>query len=255
VGRLYAGTSGFAYPDWAPLFYPSGTRAEALLPFYAGTFRAVELNNTFYARPTEAKVRSWLAATPSEFRFSVKGQRGATLRALQQGAPDSVAWLVESLRPFGERLGTVLYRVPADVRRDDERLGALLGNWPADIPLTMEFQDPSWLVDEVLDPLRSRGVALCATDLDELAEPPSLHLTAPYLYLRLRRTDYDDAGIAAWAARIQPFLDAGHDAYVFFKHDAVGNATRLASALIAATDRLRVSAAADAGHGPAREPA
>ena len=24
-GRLYVGTSGFAYPDWAPLFYPAGS--------------------------------------------------------------------------------------------------------------------------------------------------------------------------------------------------------------------------------------
>ena len=67
--------------------------------------------------------------------------------------------LVESLRPFGERLGTVLYRVPADVRRDDGRLAALLAEWPRDVPLTMEFQDASWLDDEVLGLLREHDAA------------------------------------------------------------------------------------------------
>jgi uncharacterized protein YecE (DUF72 family) len=196
------------------------------------------LNNTFYARPTEAKVKAWLAATPEDFRFSVKGQRGATMRALLQDPAGSVAWLVESLRPFGDRLGSVLYRVPADVKRVDERLAALLAAWPRDVPLTMEFQDPSWLMDEVLHLLRDHGAAWCTTDLDELPEPPSLHVTGPFLYLRLRRTDYDDAAVEAWAARIRPFLDSGLDVYAFFRHDDVGNAARLATALMAATERL-----------------
>ena len=41
--------------------------------------------------------------------------------------------------------------------------------------------------------------------------------TADWGYLRLRRCDYDDAGLAAWAERIraQPWKKA----YVFFKHE------------------------------------
>jgi uncharacterized protein YecE (DUF72 family) len=167
------------------------------------------------------------------------------MRALLQDAPGSVAWLIESIRPFGERLGTVLYRVPADVKRNDDRLAALLDAWPGDIPLTMEFQDPSWLVDEVLRPLADNGVALCATDLDDDLEPPTLRVTAPFLYVRLRRTTYDAASLSAWAARVAPFLEAGHDVFAFFKHDETGDATRLAHDLIAATDR-RLAAEASA---------
>jgi uncharacterized protein YecE (DUF72 family) len=160
------------------------------------------------------------------------------MRALRNDPADPVAWLLESLRPFGERLGSVLYRVPADVHRANERLAALLAAWPREVPLTMEFQDPSWLMDEVLDLLRAHGAAWCTTDLDELPEPPSIHVTAPFLYLRLRRTDYDDAAVDAWAARIRPFLDSGLDVYAFFRHDDIGNAAVLATGLMAATDRL-----------------
>jgi uncharacterized protein YecE (DUF72 family) len=46
--------------------------------------------------------------------------------------------------------------------------------------------------------------------------------TGPFLYLRLRRTDYDETALDAWARRLVPFLDDGADAYVLFRHDADG---------------------------------
>jgi uncharacterized protein YecE (DUF72 family) len=173
----------------------------------------------------------------------VKGQRGATMRALMVDPTGSVKWLVESIRPFGERLGTVLYRVPENVARNDDQLAALLEAWPRDVPLTMEFQDPSWMVDEVLDALRAHGATICATDLDDAPEPPSLHLTGPFLYVRLRRTDYAPAEIDAWAARFVPFLDAGRDVFAFFRHDETGEGAIRAMALQAAVERERASAA------------
>ena len=57
------------------------------------------------------------------------------------------------------------------------------------------------------------------------------------LYLRLRRTSYDEAELAAWAARVTPFLDAGRDAYVFFRHDETGRATDFARSFMAAVDQ------------------
>jgi uncharacterized protein YecE (DUF72 family) len=148
-GRLLVGTSGFAYPDWAPRFYPPGLRSSDLLSFYASRFPACELNNTFYRQPTEAAVRAWLAATPAAFRFAVKAQRGASYRSLMVDPATSVPWLTEPLARFGERLGTVLFRVPQGVRLDLGRLAALLERWPPAMPLTLEFEDPSWHVDEV----------------------------------------------------------------------------------------------------------
>lgn len=233
-GRLYVGTSGFAYPGWSPLFYPPGLRGDGLLPFYARHFPACELNNTFYQQPSESKVAAWLAATPDDFRFAVKAQRGGSFRALRVDPVASVPWLTAPLARFGARLGTVLFRVPDNVPIDLPRLEALLAEWPPGLPLTVEFQDPSWHVDEVFDALTGARAALCATELPEDEGPPSLRLTGPFLYLRLRRHDYEPADIEAWAARIGPFLDAGTDAFVFFRHDETGRATGFATALRAA---------------------
>lgn len=221
-GRFFVGTSGFSYPTWAPRFYPPGTRSGDLLAAYARRLSCCELNNTFYRHPTEAGIATWCAATPSAFRFAVKAQRGGSLRALLADPIATVPWLTAPYRHFGSRLGCVLFRVPAEVTRDDVRLAALLGAWPADLPLTVECRDPSWAVDDVFEMLQRAGAAWCSTDLDDDPAPPTLRLTAPWLYIRLRREGYADGELEAWADRLVPFLDGGRDAYVVFRHDEDG---------------------------------
>jgi uncharacterized protein YecE (DUF72 family) len=238
-GRLFAGTSGFAYTGWAPRFYPPGLRARDRLPHYASRLPAVELNNTFYARPTAAKVAAWVAATPPGFRFAIKAQRGTTFRALNGGAAEAIPWFTESLPGFGERLGAVLFRIEARVTRNDERLAELLAAWPRTIPLVVEAQDPSWQMDETFAALRAAGAAWCTTDLDDQETAPDIRRTGPFLYLRLRRTAYDDAALDAWAARIAPFLDDGADTYVLFRHDEDGASAVHAEAFAKRVDRYR----------------
>ncbi len=202
------------------------------------------MNNTFYQQPSATKVEHWLDATPPGFRFSVKAQRGGSWRAMS-GEPDpGMPWLTGPYRAFGERLGTVLLRVPDSVRRDDHRLAAFLGAWPHDVPLTLEFGDPSWAVDETVAAVRSAGVVLCATDHPDDPEPPTLRRTGAFLYLRLRRHDYLPAEIDTWAARLTPFLEAGDDAFVFFRHDETGRGPELALELAAT---VQGAVAADRG--------
>jgi uncharacterized protein YecE (DUF72 family) len=234
-GRLWVGTSGFAYPDWAPNFYAAGTRSTDLLRGYAAKLPAVELNNTFYQQPKPDKVAAWLAATPPDFRFVVKAQRGGSMRAFGSAAAETVEWLTAPYRLFAGRLGSVLYRVPEQVRRDDTRLRLLLDAWPADMPLTVEFQHASWHVDEVIDVLRSHNAALCATDVDD-TDPPDLLRTAEFVYARLRRTSYSDSDIAAWADRFDAFLADGVDCFVFFRHDERGESALRAVDLRARLD-------------------
>jgi uncharacterized protein YecE (DUF72 family) len=230
-GRLLVGTSGFAYPDWAPRFYPPGTRADGLLAHYASVFPACELNNTFYQQPSEAKVQAWLAATPEHFRFAVKAQRGGSMRLFMGNPAASIEWLTGPYRRFGSRLGAVLFRLPAEVARNDDRLRELLAVWPRELPLAIEAQHPSWLADETFQALTDAGAAWVTTELPEDDRPPDVRRTGPFLYLRLRRHDYQASEIRDWATRLEPFLAAGTDVFVFLRHDPVGRATELAREL------------------------
>jgi uncharacterized protein YecE (DUF72 family) len=200
----------------------------------------VELNNTFYARPKEDRIRAWRDAVPETFRFVVKAQRGASVRALYGDDPKgSVEWLTKFLPVFGDRLGAVLFRIGNEIPRNDERLGGLLGAWPTSIPLVLEAQHPSWQADETFATLREAGAVLCTTDLDELEEAPDIRRTGPFLYLRLRRTSYTDEELDAWARRLIPFLDDGMDAYVLFRHDEDGTSALRAEGFAARVERVR----------------
>ena len=212
-----------------------------MLAAYAARLDTVELNATFRRRPTRSAIEGWLRATRPGFRFAVKAQRGSAVRALLGSPAESLAWLAEPLPAFGERLGAVLFRIPREIRRDgpwtggdaaagDRALRAVLGAWPAALPLVIELQDGSWHVDETFQALAAAGATLCATDRDD-GDEPTLRRTSSRLYLRLRRQDYDAAALDRWAERIRPFLDAGDEVFVFFRHDVVGHAGELAEQL------------------------
>ena len=217
-GKLYVGTSGFSYPSWVGDFYPPGTRSGELLTAYAQRLNAVELNNTFYQFPTEAKVTAWRSATPEGFRFTAKAQQRVTHWARLADRVQTRR-LADAMRLFGDRLGATVVRVPDTFERDDAKLAAFLDAWPSDLPAAFDLRHPTWLDDEVLDRIRQHGnAAWVATDRDELPEPARVFLTAPFLYARLRRTEYDDDALRGWVERLAPFLDDGRDVFVFFRH-------------------------------------
>ena len=51
--------------------------------------------------------------------------------------------------------------------------------------------------------------------------------TAPWGYLRLRRADYGDDDLRAWAERIRQ--QSWDDVYLFFKHEDEGTGPKLAA--------------------------
>ncbi len=232
AGVLRTGTSGFAYADWAPAFYPAGTRGEAFLPAYGQRLATVELSSTYYRQVTDQQAAAWAARVPPSFRFAVKLLRTGSLRAYATDPSATLPWLTAPLAAFGSRLGTALFRIQAGQARDVGRLERLLAAWPATVPLALEAQDPSWQVDETHERLRAAAAVLVVTETDEAADPP-LTVTGPFLYVRLRRTLYGTADLDAWAARLEPFLADGRDAYVFFRHDERGATPGYAAALAA----------------------
>src|SRR5438045_3928302 len=78
VAKIYAGTSGWAYPSWKPDFYPAKLPSAKFLAHYAEGLNTVEVNYTFRRFPTEKLLRGWIAATPPEFQFAVKANQKIT---------------------------------------------------------------------------------------------------------------------------------------------------------------------------------
>ncbi len=227
--NVCVGTSGYSYPEWKGSFYPAKMPARQMLGFYASRFRTVEINSTFYRSPEASALEAWAGQVPAEFRFVLKAPAKITHVRRLKDVDELVSSFLEAAGALKERLGPLLFQLPPNFKKDVPRLRAFLALLPPGCRAAMEFRHPSWFDDEVFGLLRDHRATLCVADeSDDLAVP--FVATADWGYLRLRRPEYDDAALAAWAKRIK--ASAWRDAFVFFKHEDAGKGPQLASRLL-----------------------
>jgi uncharacterized protein YecE (DUF72 family) len=232
MGEIRVGCSGWQYADWRERFYPKGCAQRAWLEFYADRFETVEVNSTFYRLPRRDAVARWVEQTPEGFVFTVKVSRYITHMKRLTTVPDSWVRLRERIEPMIDagRLGSLLWQLPANFKRDDERLATALGQLPREHRHAFEFREPGWFAEDVYALLRDHGVA-CVLAHDgrrPLPEPPR---TADFAFVRFhwgergRGGNYSAAELRDWAARVRAHA-GDDDAFVYFNNDWEGYAPR-----------------------------
>ncbi|HMH11563.1 MAG TPA: DUF72 domain-containing protein [Edaphobacter sp.] len=222
--RIFAGTSGWAYPTWKPDFYPAGTSAKRFLEFYSSQLTSVEVNYTFRALPTGNMLEGWLAATSAYFRFSFKAPQRITHFKRLSDCSSDVAQFVSTLEPVRQagKLGLLLFQLPPNFKADSQRLADFLAlpalKTSGSTPIAFEFRHESWFTEETYSVLRAHNAALCVAESDELATP-EVHTSSSYASFRLRRTGaYSPEEIDAFARRFTA-LAQNRDVYIYFKHE------------------------------------
>jgi uncharacterized protein YecE (DUF72 family) len=232
--RVLVGTSGYSYAPWKGSFYPEKLPAAKMLAYYAQRLPTVEINNTFYRMPAPEMLQRWAADTPENFSFVLKSPKRITHDKRLLDADDSVKRFYETAAALGGKQGPSLFQLPPFQKKDLPRLEAFLALLRAVAPQArpaFEFRHASWFADDVYATLRQHQAALCIAEAEDLATP--FEATASWGYLRLRRQDYDDAALAAWAERIRAQAAAWSDTYVFFKHEDEGKGPKLAAQMVA----------------------
>lgn len=226
VPEARVGTSGWSYPEWVGSFYPNGTAATRMLPFYARRFPTVEAHSTYRRLPTAVALERWATQVPPAFRFAPKAHMGITHRRDLDGIEERMASFFAALTPLGPLLGPVLFSVPhqqPDVSRLDRLLGALP---PAPRPGVAIELGPAWATPDILKRLEAHDATLVVVDAE--GRPAPDFDVGPFAYVRLRCNRYDRAGLEAWADRLDKLTTGGRDAYAFFRHDESGNGPRYA---------------------------
>jgi len=218
VAKIYAGTSGWAYPSWKPDFYPAKLPTAKFLAYYAERLNTVEVNYTFRRFPTEKLLRGWIAATPPGFQFAVKANQKITHISRLKNVAAFTSDFLGALEPLAteRKLGPVLFQLPPYLRADVALLKDFLATVPRNVRSAFEFRHPSWFSEEVYGALREANVTLCNAESEKL-ETPAVQ-TADFAYLRLRKQEYSDAEQQVIANTVSGLVENG-DAYVYFKHE------------------------------------
>src|SRR5689334_16487642 len=219
MATLYAGTSGFAYAAWKPGFYPAKTPSKQFLGHYATRLNCVEINYTFRRLPSAATLEGWVQQTAPGFVFAVKANMRITHILRLKNAGEATELFFKMIDPLrtSRRLGPVLFQLPPAMKCDIPLLNDYVELLPAGMRYAVEFRHPSWLVDGVYDVLRARNVSLCVAESERLEVPEVI--TADFVYYRLRKPDYTEADIDAFASRSKELLATGRDLYLMFKHE------------------------------------
>jgi uncharacterized protein YecE (DUF72 family) len=251
--RARIGISGWNYPPWRGVFYPRGLRQADELKFASEHFTTIELNGSFYSLQRPSSYQRWYSETPPEFLFAVKGGRFITHMLRLKNAESALSnFFASGLLRLGEKLGPILWQLPPMLSFDPGRLRAFFEHLPrttleaaqiaaahepwlegrvsveathvAPLRHTLEVRHESFLSDASLALLEQYAVAACIAD--SAGRFPQLDaVTADFVYVRLHgakqlyTSGYSPKELRAWAHRIERWLSAGRDVYVYFDND------------------------------------
>ena len=227
------GCSGWQYKHWKGDFYPRDIPLREWLTFYSRAFDTVEINNSFYRLPPEGVFGEWRARTPARFLFAVKASRFLTHMKKLKDPQEPVERLFSRAAELHGKLGPVLYQLPRQLPKNVARLSAFLEVLPPRVRHAIEFREPSWYDDEVMELLRRHNVALCLHDMPG-SETPRLR-TAQFAYIRFHGATgrYDGAyamgALESWADWL---MAHNVPAFIYFNNDMGGHAPRDARKLI-----------------------
>ncbi len=169
--KWWIGCSGFHYKEWKEVFYPKGIPQTKWFEYYSKHFNTIELNVTFYRFPTSASLQSWYKRSPLEFKFSVKGPRLIShykmFNDCERLLGDFYASIYEGL---GDKLGCVLFQLPASIKYSDEMLERIVSNLNPSFDNVMEFRDSSWWNKKVYNALKKHKISFCGISHPKLQD-------------------------------------------------------------------------------------
>ncbi len=173
--KVIIGTSGYSYPDWKGIFYPTNLSYSKLLGYYATHFNGVELNYTYYSFPKAKLIEKMLTQTPSDFFFSVKAHKSFT-HERENATKENINTFLSEIKPLQEsgKLASVLLQFPYSFHYTKQNrwfLSKLLDSFES-IPLAVEFRNREWQRDSVITELQARNITYVNVDLPSIKNLP-----------------------------------------------------------------------------------
>lgn len=239
--HYYIGCSGFYNKDWKEVFYPKGLPQSKWFEYYCTQFNTLELNTTFYRFPTIEMLKKWYEKSPDDFKFSVKAPRLIThykqFNEVENLVHDFYAIIKEGLK---EKLGTVLFQLPAKIVYSKELLQRILQNLDDTFNNVIEFRHESWWNQSLLAELSKHNINFCGISIKNL--PAKIIANTSIIYYRfhgikkLYFSEYPKQIIKKFTDELKE-IAPNKTAYIFFNNTAtmaaINNARQLQKLLSA----------------------
>src|SRR5688572_6833079 len=131
MSQLRIGVSGWTYPEWRGVFYPSGLVQKRELEYVGGRMNSVEINGSFYSLQSPESYKKWAAAVPDDFVFALKGSKFIThTKKLRDVRVALANFFASGILLLGDKLGPILWQFAPWLRFDAEIMDEFLDLLP-----------------------------------------------------------------------------------------------------------------------------
>lgn len=198
--KVFIGCSGFSERSWKGYFYPEDLPSKEYLNFYAEKLNAVEINSTFYRRPTQKTLENWRRSTGNDFKFFIKIPKTVThikrLNVTSQETTDFCHHIAQGLK---EKLGGFLFQFPPSFQYTEENMQKVLESVDPNYLNVVEFRHTSWWNNEVYHQMKNEGVVFSGVSIPKEIPDEVIINHDKFLYYRLHgvpemfKSEYSDS--------------------------------------------------------------
>ncbi len=236
MGKIYIGTSGWQYRHWREVFYPEKLPRKDWLRHYSEHFETVEINSSFYQQTKASTFEKWISETPTNFVFSIKGNRYITHIKRLKDCREPVGRFFKNVNVLAaerpEVKCVILWQLPPSLKKDLDRFTAFLSLLPENFRHAFEFRHRSWTKEIAKENLGREGKEVAAVLQDWKDWPCFNEPIGDFVYIRLHGREklyssgYSEEELEEWAGKVQEWGGRGLDVYVYFNNDALGYAVK-----------------------------
>jgi uncharacterized protein YecE (DUF72 family) len=220
--NLYIGCSGFYNNDWKGSLYPENAQSKDFLSLYSKTFNAVEINSTFYRKPTSKTLLKWHDETPDDFRFFIKIPKSITHQNRLENSRDEIALFCNHIQNgLKDKLSGFLYQLPPSFTNTTENIERIINNIDHRFLNVIEFRHSSWWQKEIFEFLKKHNVVFSGVSFPGNLPEDLIINHAEILYYRLHgkpvlyKSEYSKDFMESLAEKIK---DSKQTSFIFFNN-------------------------------------
>lgn len=212
TNKVFVGCSGFSERLWKGFFYPEDLTSKDFLKFYSQHLNSVEINSTFYRKPTLKTLESWYSQTGENFRFFIKIPKTVThLKKLNSTEKDTEEFCRHITEGLKEKLAGFLFQLPPSFIYSEENLQKVLVTVDRNFLNVVEFRHKSWWNDRVFRILDENSIIFSGVSIPKAISDEVVINSEKHLYYRLHgvpemfKSEYSEEFLIKLSSKIKRF--------------------------------------------------
>ena len=164
--QYHIGCSGFYNTDWKGTLYPEDSQNKDFLRLYSKVYNTVEINSTFYRKPTTKTLQKWNDETPNDFKFFIKIPKVISHAGYSVSKSEELSDFCKYINEhLGIKLAGFLIQFPPSFHCNENSIKWLTDTLSDEFLLAVEFRHHSWWNDEVFDLFKIHQWIFCGVSL------------------------------------------------------------------------------------------